>query len=413
MLQPPAVHAAVVHGDSGSVAVWNEGDSTWVYVVGPRGNAVIPQVTDSALRAVGIAPDGAKPLRNPPLLSYGHIDAYFDFQVERQAHDLPKGPQPKYPDALRSAGVEGNVTAQFIIDSAGQPVVGSFKALKSSHWLFTLAIFSALPDYRFEPAQVKGHPVAELVQFSFGFGRRIDPVKIGGQGGSATVSFARDTSWLSLETTSGTFVVHTDSFMMAQWADTAAHARPPSPHGATKSDYTDIEVSYTEPTLHATVAMGILRLTADSASPFQITGANGSWKGTLVMPFDSAQRLFAAMRGPPATMRVWRTGPALDLAPQNMGFQVVQQASPRPGNPLPYYPKKLQSRLMKGTVVAQFVVDSTGAVEAPTIQILHSTDPLFALAVYVTLPQWRYNPALINGRHASETVQQPFAFNMR
>jgi hypothetical protein len=62
---PPAVHAAVVRGDSGTVAVWNQGDTTVVYVVGPRGSAVVPRVTDSVLAVAGISTDNAKPLRRP------------------------------------------------------------------------------------------------------------------------------------------------------------------------------------------------------------------------------------------------------------------------------------------------------------------------------------------------------------
>ena len=38
---------------------------------------------------------------------------------------------------LRSANVEGEVLAQFVVDTTGRAEMGTFKVLKSSHDLFT------------------------------------------------------------------------------------------------------------------------------------------------------------------------------------------------------------------------------------------------------------------------------------
>jgi hypothetical protein len=43
-------------------------------------------------------------------------EPYFDFQVEKPAASAPGG-GPRYPDLLRSAGVEGQVLAQFVVDT--------------------------------------------------------------------------------------------------------------------------------------------------------------------------------------------------------------------------------------------------------------------------------------------------------
>ena len=48
----------------------------------------------------------------------------------------PGSTQPRYPDMLRSAGVEGEVLAQFVVDTTGRAEAGSLKVLKSTHDLF-------------------------------------------------------------------------------------------------------------------------------------------------------------------------------------------------------------------------------------------------------------------------------------
>ncbi len=94
---------------------------------------------------------------------------YFEFQVEKPAAQIPGGPQPRYPDILRSGGVEGEVLAQFVVDTDGRAEMNTFKVLKSSHDLFTAAIRNVLPQMRFIPAEVGGRKVKQLVQQPFVF----------------------------------------------------------------------------------------------------------------------------------------------------------------------------------------------------------------------------------------------------
>ena len=59
---------------------------------------------------------------------------------------------PRYPNLLRQAAVEGEVLAQFVVDTDRRAEVGSLKILKSSHDLFTESVRTALPQMRFVPA---------------------------------------------------------------------------------------------------------------------------------------------------------------------------------------------------------------------------------------------------------------------
>jgi TonB family protein len=96
-------------------------------------------------------------------------DVYFDFQVERAAAQIPGSGMPRYPSDLRSAGVSGEVLAQFVVGTDGRVDVSSFKAVKSSDARFTRAVLDALPSMRFTPAQAGGAPVKQLIQQPFVF----------------------------------------------------------------------------------------------------------------------------------------------------------------------------------------------------------------------------------------------------
>ena len=109
--------------------------------------------------ASGVVGGTARPSNEP----------YFEFQVEKPVQQIPGTGTPRYPDALRSSGVEGEVQAQFVVDEDGKAEVGSFKVLKATNELFASAVRAALPQMRFYAAEVGGHKVKQLVQQSFQF----------------------------------------------------------------------------------------------------------------------------------------------------------------------------------------------------------------------------------------------------
>jgi protein TonB len=94
---------------------------------------------------------------------------YFEFQVEKQVQQIPGSGNLRYPDMLRSANVEGEVLAQFVVDTTGRAEMNTFKVLKTSHDLFTNAVKAALPNMRFYAAEVGGRKVKQLVQMPFQF----------------------------------------------------------------------------------------------------------------------------------------------------------------------------------------------------------------------------------------------------
>jgi protein TonB len=90
-------------------------------------------------------------------------------QVDRQVGLIPGVRPPAYPEALRSAGIEGKVLVEFVVDERGQPVQGSVRVVQSDNDLFADAVRVALGRLRFTPAEVGGKKVSQLVQMPFVF----------------------------------------------------------------------------------------------------------------------------------------------------------------------------------------------------------------------------------------------------
>ncbi len=115
---------------------------------------------------------------------------YFEFQVAPTAKHVEGTGRPRYPDVLRTANVEGEVLAQFVVDTDGTVVPGSVKMFRSTHELFSESVRAALPNARFVPAEVDGRKVRQLQQESFTFslsGKR-DSVRSTGVGRASASS---------------------------------------------------------------------------------------------------------------------------------------------------------------------------------------------------------------------------------
>ena len=89
--------------------------------------------------------------------------------VEKPVVARADSPRPRYPELLRSAGVGGEVVAQFVVDTLGRVEVGSVRVLRATHPLFAQAVERTLPVARFIPAEAGGHRVRQLVQQPFAF----------------------------------------------------------------------------------------------------------------------------------------------------------------------------------------------------------------------------------------------------
>ncbi|MFO0234075.1 MAG: TonB family protein, partial [Burkholderiales bacterium] len=147
------------------VGGWMLADDAW------RGFRLSKKVTDEAdfsgqgvARGIAEGVEGGKgpvPQGDQP---------YFDFQVDKTVAMAPGAQEgPAYPDILSNTGIEGQVLAQFVVDTTGRADMSTFKALKSDHELFTTSVKYALQRMRFLPAEVGGRKVKQLVEQPFQF----------------------------------------------------------------------------------------------------------------------------------------------------------------------------------------------------------------------------------------------------
>jgi TonB family protein len=93
---------------------------------------------------------------------------FFEYQVDKPA-TLRERVKLRYPAALKSSGVRGDVWAQYVVDEAGRVDMRTFKILKSSAPEFTAAVKDVLPTWRFDPAIRQGRKVKQVVQQAFEF----------------------------------------------------------------------------------------------------------------------------------------------------------------------------------------------------------------------------------------------------
>jgi TonB family protein len=61
-------------------------------------------------------------------------------------------------------------------------------------------------------------------------------------------------------------------------------------------------------------------------------------------------------------------------------------------------------------VVVEFVVDTSGKVDQVSVDVMASSDPLFALAVRQALGLTRFVPAILRGVRVRQVVQLPVEF---
>jgi periplasmic protein TonB len=90
-------------------------------------------------------------------------------QVEKQVVLPPGNAAPRYPEALRSAGVEGRLTAMFVVNELGRAEDSTVRFASSANRLFEDAVRTALHRMRFVAAEVGGRKVRQLVQMPFVF----------------------------------------------------------------------------------------------------------------------------------------------------------------------------------------------------------------------------------------------------
>jgi TonB family protein len=99
----------------------------------------------------------------------GREGAYTSDAVEKTAWPRENNPRPRYPDALKSAGIEGSFVVEFVVDSTGRVDPNTLSFPKTAHPAFLRAVRDALLHSRYFPAELAGLRVRQLVEQQFTF----------------------------------------------------------------------------------------------------------------------------------------------------------------------------------------------------------------------------------------------------
>jgi TonB family protein len=76
------------------------------------------------------------------------------------------------------------------------------------------------------------------------------------------------------------------------------------------------------------------------------------------------------------------------------------------------YPPALEAAGLAGRVELEFVVDTTGRVEARSLTVLSTTAPEFVEAARAAVLDTRFSPARANGHSVRQLVRQPLVFKV-
>jgi TonB family protein len=127
--------------------------------LGDQAPAVLALLRGESATATGVA----SVVASPPHATI------VDRSVISQAITKRGSPEPKYPSELLRAGINGQATLEFDIDTAGRADPASIRLLSATDPRFAVAVWKVLPRMKFEPARISGRKVRERVQLPFSF----------------------------------------------------------------------------------------------------------------------------------------------------------------------------------------------------------------------------------------------------
>jgi TonB family protein len=128
---------------------------------GPRAERASPgdQAEEFPLRSLEL-------IRTQPLQTES---ALTEIEVDSAVVRDPTSAAPEYPPLLLAAGVAGEVTARYVVDTLGVVDTTSFTVMRASRSEFADAVRRALPGMHFRPAMQRGRLVRQWVEQTFHF----------------------------------------------------------------------------------------------------------------------------------------------------------------------------------------------------------------------------------------------------
>ncbi len=136
-------------------------ESRWLRLADLYEEAGEPDRAQEIRLRFGAVPDAPVPVGDTPDL--------FPAGALKQPPERVSSPPIMYPRMLQGAGIEGDVTLEFVIGVDGRVEPGSVRVISSPHEAFSNSARAVIEGSEFRPGQVLGRPVRTLVQTVIGF----------------------------------------------------------------------------------------------------------------------------------------------------------------------------------------------------------------------------------------------------
>jgi periplasmic protein TonB len=95
-------------------------------------------------------------------------DVYMSTEIDDPA-SVVSVPTPRYPPAMQSAGIAGQVVLEFVVDQTGHAEPNSIKVVSSTNKQFEESAREAVLKAVFRPGKNKGQPIRQLVRLPIVF----------------------------------------------------------------------------------------------------------------------------------------------------------------------------------------------------------------------------------------------------
>lgn len=95
-------------------------------------------------------------------------EVYMSTEIDDPA-SVVSVPTPRYPPAMQSAGIAGQVKLEFIVDQTGHAEPNSIKVVSSTNKQFEESAREAVLKAVFRPGKNKGQPIRQLVSLPIVF----------------------------------------------------------------------------------------------------------------------------------------------------------------------------------------------------------------------------------------------------
>jgi len=93
-------------------------------------------------------------------------------------------------------------------------------------------------------------------------------------------------------------------------------------------------------------------------------------------------------------------------------LEVDSTVSRYPGSAAPAYPVEMLKQGVQGSVLTQYVVDTSGFADTTSLKIMRTTHEQFSDAVRAALPYMRFFPAKVGSKKVRQLVEQEFSFKI-